>query len=131
MHSAQGCGKAATTRRWVGDTADARGEQEFEAVLGQEPTATAARVAKKSNDRECYLSNRGPRRRHIPYVITYAYMSHMHIQQTHEHILSPMCCRDSCNRYYIDMEHMRKYTYTHDTHEIRDTYMNTCTQNIW
>lgn len=55
MHSAQGCGKAATTRRWVGDTADAPGKQEFEAVLSQEPMATAARVAKKSSDRERVL----------------------------------------------------------------------------
>lgn len=55
MHSTQGCGKARTTRRWVGDTADALGEQELEAVLGKEPTATTTRVAKKSSGRERVL----------------------------------------------------------------------------
>lgn len=55
MHSTQGCGKAGTTRRWVGGTADALGEQELEAVLGKEPTATTARVAKKSSGRERVL----------------------------------------------------------------------------
>lgn len=44
MHSTQSYGKAGTTRRWVGDTADAPGEQE--------PTTTAAMVAKKSSGSE-------------------------------------------------------------------------------
>lgn len=55
MHSTQGCGKADTTRRWVEDTADALEEQELEAVLGKEPTATTARVVRKSSGRERVL----------------------------------------------------------------------------
>lgn len=85
-------------------------------------------------EKECCLSSWGPCRRHTPYVMTYVYMSHMHVQQTQKHTLSAMCCRDSCNRYYIAVEHMCKYMCTHDTQEITNTSINnTCThtQNTW